>query len=466
MKLHGTAAILPGGHLGIGGLDVVDLAREYGTPLWVIDEEHLRRNCRTFRKAFGPELFPSGAEVVYASKALQTQAVCRIIDSEGLSLDVVSGGELHAALGVGYPAEKVYFHGNNKSAAEIAQGLEAGVGRFMVDNLREIELIEQALGLGPASGRPARRPAKRGARRAEVILRVTPDVEAGNHDHVKTAMIDSKFGLALSTGQALDAIETILASPVLGLKGLHCHLGSQIFEVEPFVRAAELILDFAAEVRDKTGWAPEELSLGGGFGVRYANGDMPLSASAFAEAIARTLARKTAEHGLPVPKLLIEPGRAICATAGWTVYSVGNVKEIPGVRTYVVVDGGMSDNPRPALYQAKHEACLANRAAEANTLTVTVAGRCCESGDVLIRDLALPAPETGDILAISCTGAYNYTMSMNYNRLPRPAMVLVNQGQADLILRRETYEDLELHDVVPERLGGRAAVRERKRTTA
>ncbi len=454
MKLYGSAAVLPNGHLAIGGLDTVELARVHHTPLWVIDEDHLRQNCREYREAFTADLFPGGAEVVYASKALLTHAICRIVAEEGLALDVVSGGELHVARATGFPLDRVYFHGNNKTQAEIAQGLEAGVGRFMVDNVWELDLIEAAVGgtsralrAGPAARRLASRDA-----RAEVLLRLTPGVEAGNHDYVKTAVIDSKFGLAIETGQALEAVERALASPALVLKGIHCHLGSQIMQAAPFARAAEVLMDFAAEARDKTGWIPAELSLGGGFGVRYADGDAPLSPSACAQAVARVLAAKTVEHGLPAPKVLVEPGRAICATAGWTLYTVGNIKDIPGVRTYVAVDGGMADNVRPALYQARHEACLANRASDKASAIVTIAGRCCESGDVLIRDLALPEPKPGDILAVSCTGAYNYTMSMNYNRLPRPAMVLVNQGQADVIVRRETYEDLAAHDVVPERL--------------
>lgn len=417
----------------------MELASAYGTPLWVIDEEHFRNNCRAFRSAFNHGLFPDGVEVVYASKALLTLAVCRMVQEEGLSLDVVSGGELHAARAVGFPMDKVYFHGNNKTPAEIAYALETGLGRFMVDNLRELELIEKLA--GPA-------------RRAAVVLRLKPNVDAGGHDYVKTALPDSKFGIDIENGQALEAVERCLASEHLDLRGLHCHIGSQILDVAPFARAAGVLLDFAAEAREKTGWTLSELSVGGGFGIRYVDGDAPLPPAAYAQAIARVISDKVAEHNLPAPRILVEPGRAISATAGWTLYTVGSVKDIPGVRSYVAVDGGMADNPRPALYHSRHEACLANRAAEAGANVVTIAGRCCESGDILIRDITLPEPQPGDILAVSCTGAYNYTMSMNYNRLPRPAMVLVNQGQVDVIVERETYDDLSARERIPERLGG------------
>ena len=455
LKLHGTAAIQADGHLTIGGVDTVALARTYGTPLWVIDERHFRENCRTYRRAFGPGLFPAGAEVVYASKALLTFAVCRLAAQEGLSLDVVSGGELDAAIATGFPLEKVFFHGNNKTPAEIAEALQGGVGRFVIDNLHEIELIEQTCA---DAGRPeAARRGGKDTRRACVLVRVNPGVEAGNHSYVKTATNDSKFGLSIAAGQALEAVRRVLASPYLELRGLHCHLGSQILEPAPYERAVEILMDFAARVREETGWVPAELSLGGGFGVRYAEGDEPPSASTFAETMARALTAKAAELGLPVPRFIVEPGRAIAATAGWTLYTIGSIKSIPGVRTYAAVDGGMADNPRPALYQARHEACLANRALDKPTSVVTIAGRCCESGDILIRDLPLPDPRPGDILAVSCTGAYNYTMSMNYNRLPRPAMVLVNEGRADIILRRETYADLARLEIVPERLRLRTA---------
>lgn len=456
LKLHGTATILPSGRLAIGGTEAAELAARFGTPLWVIDEDHFRANCRTFRQAFRTALFPEGVEVVYSAKALAPLALCRIVHEEGLSLDVVSGGELHAALTAGFPAGKTYFHGNNKTATEILLALEAGVGRFMVDSLDELRLLEAtAAGLGAArSGSGASR-SQVGGRRADVILRLTPDVDVAAHDYVRTGVLDSKFGVAIETGQAREAVELALASPHVALRGIHCHIGSQIFDAAPFERAATVLLDFAAEVRDATGFVPGDVSLGGGFGIRYVEGDTPLAPAAFAAAIARTIREKTATAGLPMPRVLVEPGRSICATAGWTLYTVGSVKDIPGVRTFVSVDGGMSDNPRPALYGARYEACLANRAAEEPGAEVfTIAGRCCESGGLLVRDLPLPRPVVGDILAVSCTGAYNYSMAMNYNHLPRPAMVLVRDGLADVIIERETYVDLVRRERIPPRLLG------------
>ncbi|RJQ04918.1 MAG: diaminopimelate decarboxylase [Bacillota bacterium] len=473
MELHGTATISANGHLAVGGVDTVTLAREYGTPLWVIDEEQFRRNCRAFRQAFSSDLFPAGAVVLFAAKSLLALAICRIVEEEGLSLDVVSGGELHTALAAGFPMDRVYFHGNNKTQAEIDEAYQAGIARFMVDNLHELDLLE-----GPGRTGSGTRS---GAGRVPVTLRVTPGIDADTHDYVKTGQQDSKFGLDIAGGQAMGAVKRVLDAPHLDLKGLHCHVGSQLFTTEPYAGAAEVLMDFAAEVRRRTGWVPEEIDLGGGFGVRYSNGDAPLEPEAFARAISRAIGKKVSETGLPFPRVIVEPGRAISATAGWTLYTVGSIKEIPGIRTYVAVDGGMTDNPRPALYQAVYEACLANRAGEtvdgrgtgggrtvggsgtggghAAAEVFTITGRCCESGDILIHDIALPRPVPGDILAVSCTGAYNSTMASNYNRLPRPAMVLVNRGQVDVIVERETYDDLVARERLPVRLRRRASAR-------
>lgn len=439
MRLPGTAHVSPDGHLVISGCDGLELARRFGTPLWVLDEDHLRENCRAFRRAFGrADLFPGGAEVVYASKALLALALCRIADQEGLALDVVSGGELYTALAAGFPPERIHFHGNHKTPRELAEALEAGVGRFMVDNLEELDTLNALA---------------RGQQPAEVILRLTPNVEPNTHDYIKTGQADSKFGFPIHTGQALDAVRRALASPHLTLRGLHCHIGSQIFETESHGLAAMALLDFAAEARGATGWEPAEINLGGGFAVRYNGHEQdPPSPDDYAVAISRAMMERAVEHGLAVPRLSIEPGRAIVAAAGWTLYTVGSVKDIPGTRTYVIVDGGMGDNPRPALYGARHEACLVHAADQTVDSLVTVAGRCCESGDILIRDLRLPRPAPGDILALSTTGAYNHAMSSNYNRLPRPAMVLVSGGGADLIVERETYADLVARERIPARL--------------
>jgi diaminopimelate decarboxylase len=423
----------PAGELEIGGITASTLAGKFGTPLYVIDEALFRENCRRYREAFGP-----GNRVVYAGKALLCTAVCRLAEEEGLCLDVASGGELYTALKAGFPPERIYFHGNNKSPEEIRQGLEAGVGRFVVDSLYELDLLSRLA--GEAGKQPV------------ILLRLTPGIEAHTHEYVRTGQIDSKFGLPIATGQALAGVRRALACPNLKLVGLHCHIGSQIFDLEPFREAARVMLSFAAEVRAATGWFPEELNLGGGLGIYYVSGDDPPAIEELAAAVLGAVRQTCAELGVPQPRVVVEPGRSIAGPAGTTLYTVGAVKEIPGVRLYVMVDGGMNDNIRPALYQARYEAALANRITDEPTATVTVAGKCCESGDVLIQNVRLPYPAPGDILAVPATGAYNYTMSMNYNRLPRPAMVLVKEGRAEVIISRESLEDLVRNDRVPDGL--------------
>lgn len=433
MRLHGTARINKAGQLEIGGVSTPTLVREFGTPLYVIDEALFRDNCRRYRKAFGPD-----NRVVYAGKALLCTTICRVVEEEGLYLDVVSGGELYTALHAGFPPTRIYFHGNNKSAEEIVQGLRAGVGRFVVDNLAELALLDRLAGeMGVET---------------EILLRLTPGIEAHTHEYIRTGQIDSKFGLAIETGQAQAGVHQALASPHLRLVGLHCHIGSQIFELEPFCDAARVLIEFAAGVRAGTGWTLEELNLGGGLGIYYVSGDNPPAIEEYATAVIGAVKEAAAALGLPLPRVVVEPGRSIAGPAGTTLYTVGVVKEIPGVRIYVVVDGGMSDNPRPVLYQARYEAVLANRMNEEAAATVTIAGKCCESGDILIYNARLPYPAPGDIIAVPATGAYNYTMSMNYNRLPRPAVVLVRDGQAEEIVTREDYADLVRNDRMPKRL--------------
>ncbi len=435
MKLRGTMRVNSRGHLEIGGIEAADLAGRFGTPLYVLDEELFRQNCRDYHRAFVEKY---GAEVIYAGKTLITLAVCRLVEEEGLGLDVVSGGEIYTALKARFPMHRVYFHGNNKSPEEIKMALEAGVGRFMADNLQEIEILNRLAGDMKV--------------RASVTIRLTPGIEAHTHEYVKTGQIDSKFGLAIQTGQAEEGIRLALRLENISLRGLHCHIGSQIFDLDSYAHAVDAMMDFAGRMKRKTGWQPEEINLGGGLGIYYAKGDSPPPVDRYAEVVMSRLKAKSAEHGMTIPRLMVEPGRSISGPAGSTIYTVGTVKEIPGVRKYVAVDGGMSDNPRHALYQARYEAMLANKASLPPGEIVSVAGKCCESGDMLIRDIALPPVEPGDLLVVSCTGAYNYTMSMNYNRLPRPAMVLVRDGQADLILKRENYEDLIRNDTIPDRL--------------
>ncbi len=436
MKLHGTMEINAKGHLSIGGFDTAELASIYKTPLYVMDEQHIRDICRKYRDAFGKH---ENTEVIYASKAFLNMAMVKIIQQEKLGLDVVSAGELYTALEAGFPADKIYFHGNNKSREEIILGINKKIGRFVADNLYELELLNEE--------------AKKANSKIKILLRIQPGIEAHTHEYIKTGQIDSKFGLAIATGQAMEAVKKAIECENLELRGIHCHIGSQIFEIESFRHAAEVMMNFIRSVKDETGIKLMELNLGGGFGIYYKDGDVPASIEGFADIIMGTVKEKARKYGLIVPKVIVEPGRSIVGTAGTTLYTIGSIKHIPGVRTYVAVDGGMADNPRPALYQAVYEAMLANKATEKSSEKVSITGKCCESGDMLIWDIMLPAVESGDILAVSSTGAYNYSMSSNYNRLPRPAVVLVCDGQADVIVKRETYEDIIRNDQLPSRLG-------------
>lgn len=435
MKFHGTMKINDRGNLEIGGCDTVSLARHFGTPLYVLDEDMFRKNCRDYYMEFFEKY---GSEVIYAGKTLLNMAVCRMVEEEGLGLDVVSGGELFTAINACFPMNRVYFHGNNKSPNELKMALEAKVGRIMVDNIYELDLLNKMAGDFNS--------------KADVIIRITPGIEAHTHEYIKTGQIDSKFGLAIQTGQAEQGIKMALGLENINLRGLHCHIGSQIFELDSYVHAVGVMMDFAGKMKKETGWYPEEINLGGGLGIYYAEGDNPSSVRDYAQMVIEELKRKSREYGTIAPRLMVEPGRSISGPAGSTIYTVGSVKEITGVRKYVAVDGGMADNPRPALYQSRYEAILANKAGLPAQETVSITGKCCESGDMLIWDIALPVAETGDTLVVSCTGAYNYAMSMNYNRLPKPAMIVVCNGKADLILERENYDDLIRNDIIPERL--------------
>jgi diaminopimelate decarboxylase len=435
VKLHGTMRINELGHLEIGGYDTVELARNFGTPLYVMDEAEIRRVCREYRAAFTDGF---GGEVIYASKAFMNLAMCRVIEEEGLSLDVVSGGELYTAIKARFPASRIYFHGNNKQPQELRMALEYRVGRIVVDNFQEMTFLNDLAGqMGVC---------------AQVLLRLTPGVEAHTHEYIRTGQIDSKFGFTVPNGQALEAVKLCLTLPHLEFKGIHCHIGSQVFDMSSFNHAAKVMMEVIKDIREQAGIAVEELNLGGGFGIYYVEGDQPATIAEYAQAVTGAVKETAAKYQLNVPKIMIEPGRSIVGEAGTTLYTVGSIKEIPGIRKYVAVDGGMADNPRPALYQARYEAVVANRAAEPAAETVSITGKCCESGDMLIWDINLPQVKSGDILAVFCTGAYNYTMSMNYNRLGRPAVVLVNDGRADVIVERESYEDLLRNDRLPERL--------------
>lgn len=424
--LSGTARINEFNHLEIGGCDTVDLAKEFGTPLYLMDEEYIRQNCRIYKETL--EKLHKDSEVIYAGKAFLTMGMCKIIEEEGLSLDVVSGGELFCAISAGFPANRIYFHGNNKSYEELKMAVEYGVGRIIVDNFYELEMLKDL--------------AKKWRNKIKILLRITPGIEAHTHDYIKTGQIDSKFGFGLENGHAVMAVEHALSSKGIKLMGFHCHIGSQIFEREPFNMAAEVMLKLASDVREKFGVETGELDFGGGFGIKYVEGDRPLSVENYLETLVYSVKSWSEKLNIKVPKILIEPGRAIVGAAGTTLYTIGSIKNIPGVRKYISVDGGMSDNIRPALYGAKYSAMIANKAGNASEEKVSVAGKCCESGDMLVWDVELPRVVPGDILAVFCTGAYHYTMSSNYNMLPRPAVVFVKNACANLMVQRETYEDL------------------------
>ncbi|WP_454191867.1 diaminopimelate decarboxylase [Paenibacillus sp. Marseille-Q7038] len=436
MYLHGTSKINALGHLEIGGCDTVELKQEYGTPLYIVDEQLIRQRAREYMDAFKA----SGLtfQVAYASKAFSVKAMCTLVEQEGLSLDVVSDGELYTAMQAGFPAERIHFHGNNKTPDEIEMALDAKIGCFVVDNFTEIHLL-QAM-------------AAEKNQTVKILLRITPGVEAHTHEYISTGQTDSKFGFDIGNGSAFEAIELASKQSHLQLLGVHSHIGSQIFEVEGFQMAVERVAGFAREVKEKLGLTFQVVNLGGGFGIRYVEGDTPLEVSQYVKAITDGVKKHFAGIGEELPEIWVEPGRSLVGEAGTTLYTVGTSKDIPGVRKYVAVDGGMSDNPRPALYESQYEAMLANRANEAVAETVSIAGKACESGDMLIWDLALPKVETGDLLAVACTGAYNYSMASNYNRIRRPAVVFVQDGQSDLVVRRESHEDIVRNDLIPARM--------------
>jgi diaminopimelate decarboxylase len=441
MYLHGTSRINDQGHLEIGGVDTLKLTADFGTPLYVVDEALVRQRCREFVEAFRA----SGLkfQVAYASKAFCVMAMCRIVEEEGMSLDVVSDGELFTALQAGFPPERIHFHGNNKTPEEIEMALDAQIGCFVVDNFVELQLLNALAG--------------QRNRKVNILLRITPGVSAHTHEYISTGQQDSKFGFDLGNGTAYRAIEEASKLPNLEILGVHSHIGSQIFEVEGFKMAVEKVMGFALKIRSELNVIFKVVNLGGGFGIRYVEGDKPLAVADYVNAIVDSIKTSFAGNDYPIPEIWIEPGRSIVGDAGTTLYTVGTYKDIPGIRKYVAVDGGMTDNPRPALYESQYEATLANRATEKKEEVVSVAGKCCESGDMLIWDLELPTVQTGDILAVACTGAYNYAMASNYNRIRRPAVVFVKDGQADLAVKRESFDNIVGNDLIPERMKKAAA---------
>ena len=421
-----TAKIGANNQLSIGGVNALELAEEFGTPVYVYDDATLRSQCRGFMKEFSAR-YPS-VGVSYASKAFMARPLARLLAEEGLGLDVVSAGELATATAVKFPAERIYFHGNNKTADELEMALDSKIGRVVVDNFHELLLLNALAG--------------EAGRKQDILLRVAPGVDPHTHSHTTTGMLDSKFGFTLSNGQAEQAVKEALKVANLRLAGIHVHLGSPIFELDPFVQGIDVTIEFAAQMRDKYGLQLNEFSPGGGFAIQYLREMPPPAISTYAETITTALKDACKRHGFALPNLVIEPGRAIVGRAGVALYTVGAVKDIPGLRKYVSVDGGMGDNIRPAIYGSKYEALVANRVESDNVEKVTIAGKYCESGDILIKDIDLPALRAGDIVAIPASGAYCIPMSSNYNAAFKPPVVLVSAGEARLWRRRETIEDL------------------------
>lgn len=420
------------GHLAIGGTDTVSLAEQYGTPLYVMDEALIRENCRSFKQSIDKYYGGKGL-VCYASKAFCCKAMCKVMMSENIGLDVVSEGELYTAASVGFPMENVCFHGNNKTDGELALAIEHKVGRIIVDNIFELERLNKL--------------AKEKGVKANIMYRIKPGIDAHTHDFVRTGQIDSKFGFALETGEAFEAVQKAISLENIELVGLHCHIGSQIFDIDPFVLAAEVMINFISEIKTKTGYEVKELNLGGGFGIKYTNEDSPVAYDKYMEMVSVKVKELCQEKNVALPFIIIEPGRSIAAPAGITLYTVGGVKNIPNIRTYVSIDGGMGDNPRYALYKSKYDAVVANKASKPKDTTVTIAGKCCESGDLIGEGMPLQQAEPGDIIAVLATGAYNYSMSSNYNRIPKPAVVFVNGNESRVVVKRETLEDIIRNDV-------------------
>lgn len=415
------------GNLTIGGYDTTEIAAEFGTPVYVMDEETVRKNCRLYKQSIDNYYGGNGLPL-YASKALSCKEMCRIAASEGLGLDVVSGGELYTAMEAGFPADKIYFHGNSKTREEIEYAVDCKIGCFVVDNIDELILLNKICD-------------EKGTKQ-DIMLRLKPGIDAHTHDFIRTGQIDSKFGFAIETGEADQAVKKALEYKNLNLVGVHCHIGSQIFEVEPFELAAQVMINFMADMKEKYHVVLSRLNLGGGFGIKYIPENKPIKYDKYMEKVSETVRKACEERGLDLPYILLEPGRSLVGEAGITLYRICSVKTIPGVRTYVLTDGGMGDNPRYALYQAEYDAVIANKANEERTVKVTIGGRYCESGDLIQENLMIQQPETGDLLAVFGTGAYNYSMASNYNRVPRPPIVMITDGKPRVIVRRETYADI------------------------
>ena len=425
--LYKNLAVNEAGHLTVGGFDTTDLAAQFGTPLMLLDETVIRGRCREYISAMSAHL-PAGSRPLYASKALSLKRLYEIMKEEGMGIDVVSVGEMFTALQAGYPLEKAFFHGNSKTDGDIAFAMDHGIGHFVCDSLDELTAVNSAA-------------ASRGIRQ-KVLLRLTPGIDPHTHEKISTGRIDCKFGAAIETGQAEELILQALALPNIDLQGYHCHIGSQIFDHSPFCDAAILMLEFMADIKARHGFCPPVLNLGGGMGVPYTGADGTIDYAANIASIGKLIAEVCARLELEPPAILMEPGRSIVADAGTTLYNVTTIKQIPGFKNYAAVNGGMTDNPRFALYQADYTVLPADRMNDDRDFVCTIAGACCESGDLIQEDVELPKPNRGDLIAVLTTGAYNYSMASNYNRIPRPPVVMLTENGPHLAVRRETLEDL------------------------
>lgn len=420
------------GHLTLGGVDTVELAERFGTPLYVFDEDDIRANCRGYVDAF-KKYYKGDFQVLYASKAFSCKEMYRIVKSEGLGADVVSAGELYTAVSAGFNAGNIYFHGNNKTAEELSFAIDNGIGRIVVDNISELHTLNKIA-------------SEKGVV-AKILFRIKPGIDAHTHSYIQTGQIDSKFGFALENGEADAAVSETVSLRNIELVGIHCHIGSQIFETEPFAAAAEVMLRFAKKIRDEHGISLSEINFGGGYGIKYLKTDRTVSTEESIKILCDAVHRYCDEFNMALPKVLVEPGRSVVGASTLTLYKVGSVKTIKDVRTYVAVDGGMADNPRYALYGADYEIVVANKADKPRDLKVTVAGKCCESGDVIQENTMIQTPSAGDTLAVLATGAYNYSMASNYNRICRPAAIMLKGGEARVVIRRESFEDLVRNDI-------------------
>lgn len=425
--IYDNLAVNEKGHLTFAGYDTVELASKYGTPLYLMDEDKIRQRVREYKKAMS-DFMPQGSVPEFASKAFSCRQIYRIMAEEGIDIDIVSVGELYTAVTAGFPMERAFFHGNNKTDSDIEFAIENGVGYFVVDNEDELYAVDRCA-------------SKRGVVQ-KILLRVTPGIDPHTHKKISTGSVESKFGIAIGTGQAEETVLKALDLENIELCGYHCHIGSQIFDAEPFHTASEIMLKFIADIKDKYGYSPDMLNLGGGLGVRYVESEPEIDYYGELRKIAETIKKQCTQLQLDMPKILTEPGRSLVGDAGITLYTVGGVKEIKGYKNYVSVDGGMTDNPRYTLYESPYTVILASRPEDKKDFTATVAGRCCESGDLIQEDVAMPRPERGEILAVLTTGAYNYSMASNYNRIPRPPVVMLNSERDYIAVKRETLEDI------------------------